>query len=160
MGIRQICETIGNLFSNVRPPFPQLPRTLLVCSMIKRPGLSVIRSVTNITKDLNKLGIPTGPMPDGSMNLTVGFIFANTKEMQRAIKKDMVVQASLAPGSSTIVAQGANGGGPVTVAGTIVNFPPIVGTGKEFLSNKCYEKGCRFYKTLQCRDKYQGDGLY
>ena len=130
MGIKQICDTITNYFNNSVGPFPQLPRALLVCSMIKRPGLSVIRSVTNITKDLNKLGIPTGPMPDGSMNLTVGFIFANTKETQRAIKKDMMIQASLSPGSATIVAQGTNGGGPVTVAGTIVNFPPIVGTGE------------------------------
>ena len=130
MGNKQICDTITNYFNNSVGPFPQLPRSLLVCSMIKRPGLSVIRSVTNITKDLNKLGIPTGPMPDGSMNLTVGFTFANTKEHQRSIKNDMVVQASLAPGGATIVAQGANGGGPVTVAGTIVNFPPIVGTGK------------------------------
>ena len=129
MGIKQICDTIMNYFNNSVSPFPQLPRSLLVCSMIKRPGLSVIRSVVNITKDLNKLGIPTGPMPDGSMNMTVGFTFASTKETQRAIKNDMTVQASFAPGSSTVVAQGANGGGPVTVAGTIVNFPPIVGKG-------------------------------
>ena len=127
MGIKQICDTISNYFNNSVSPFPQLPRALLVCSMIKRPGLSVVRSVTNITKDLNKLGIPTGPMPDGSMNLTVGFTFASTKETQRAIKNDLSIQASLAPGSATIVAQGANAGGPVTVAGTIINFPSILG---------------------------------
>lgn len=64
MGIAQICQTISNYFSRVRTPFPQISRILLVCSMIRRPGLSVIQSVANITKDLNKLGIPTGPMPD------------------------------------------------------------------------------------------------
>ena len=129
MGITQICDTITNYFNNSVSPFPQLPRSLLVCSMMRRPGLSVTRSVTKIVKDLNKLGIPTGPMPDGSMNLTVGFVFANTKETQRSIKDDMSIQASFAPGSSTVVAQGANAGGPMTVAGTIVNFPPIVGKG-------------------------------
>lgn len=123
MGIKQICETITNYFNNTVSPFPQLPRTLLVCSMIKRPGLSVIRSVTNITKDLNKLGIPTGPMPDGSMNLTVGFTFASTKETQRSIKKDMSIQTSITPGSSTVIATGGNAGGPVAVTGTIVNSP-------------------------------------
>lgn len=127
MGIKQICDTITKYFNNSVSPFPQLPRALLVCSMIKRPGLSVIRSVTNIVKDLNKLGIPTGPMPDGSMNLTVAFTFANTKETYRGIKNDMSIQASVTPGESTVVAQGGNAGGPVTVAGTIINFPPIVG---------------------------------
>lgn len=123
MGIKQICETITNYFNNTVSPFPQLPRTLLICSMIKRPGLSVIRSVTNITKDLNKLGIPTGPMPDGSMNLTVGFTFASTKEHQRSIKKDMTIQTSITPGSATVIATGESTGGPVAVAGTIVNAP-------------------------------------
>ena len=129
MGIKQICDTITNYFNNSVSPFPQLPRSLLVCSMMRRPGLSLTRSVTKIVKDLNKLGIPTGPMPDGSMNLTVAFVLANTKETQRSIKEDMSIQASFAPGSSTVVAQGANAGGPMTVAGTIVNFPPIVGKG-------------------------------
>ena len=56
MGIEQICKTIANFFDNIRPPFPQLSRILLVCSMIRRPGLSAIQSVSNIVKDLNKLG--------------------------------------------------------------------------------------------------------
>jgi secreted trypsin-like serine protease len=117
MGIRQICETIGNFFSNVRPPFPQLPRTLLVCSMIKRPGLSTITSVSNIVKDLNKLGIPTGPMPDGSMNLTVGVTFATTKEVYRGFKEDASIQVGVQPGSMMITAFGGNAGGPIVVKG-------------------------------------------
>jgi hypothetical protein len=106
MGIEQICKTISNFFSNVRPPFPQLSRLLLVCSMIRRPGLSVIQSVANITKDLNKLGIPTGSMPDGSANLTIGFTCANTKEIYRALKKDASIQVGFQPGSLNIVGQG------------------------------------------------------
>lgn len=103
MGIEQICKTISNFFNNVRPPFPQLPRLLLVCSMIRRPGLSVIQSVANITKDLNKLGIPTGAMPDGSPNLTIGVSFAITKEHYRAFKKDASVQGGSQPGTMMIM---------------------------------------------------------
>ena len=117
MGIEQICQTIGNFFNNVRPPFPQLSRLLLVCSMIRRPGLSVIQSVANITKDLNKLGIPTGSMPDGSPNLTVAFAFANTKEIYRGIKNDASVQVGIQPASMMLTAFGANGGGPIVVQG-------------------------------------------
>ena len=117
MGIEQICNTITNFFSNIRPPFPQLSRILLVCSMIRRPGLSTIQSVSNIVKDLNKLGIPTGPMPDGSSNLTVAFAFASTKEIYRGIKKDASVQVGFQPGSMMLTAFGGNAGGPVTVQG-------------------------------------------
>ena len=120
MGIRQICDSIGNFLTNVRSAFPQLPRTLLLCSLAKRPGLSAIQSVSNIVKDLNKLGIPTGPMPDGSANLTVAFAFASTKEMYRALKKDASVQVAIQPGTSQIMTEGANAGGPVTSVGTII----------------------------------------
>lgn len=99
LGLEQICNTIKNFFTNVREPFPQLNRILLVCSMVRRPGLSTIQSVSNIVKDLNRLGIPTGPMPDGSANLTVGVIFASTKEHHRAIKKDMSIQVGITPGT-------------------------------------------------------------
>ena len=104
MGIEQICQTISNFFNNVRPPFPQISRILLVCSMIRRPGLSTIQSVSNIVKDLNRLGIPTGPMPDGSANLTVGAFFASTKETYRGIKHDMSIQVGIQPGTLNIQA--------------------------------------------------------
>ncbi len=125
MGIEQICKTISNFFNNVRPPFPQLSRLLLVCSMIRRPGLSVIQSVANITKDLNKLGIPTGAMPDGSANLTLGFTFANTNEIYRAIKKDASIQVGIQPGSMMLTGFGSNAGGPVVIQG--FNTSPSMG---------------------------------
>ena len=124
MSIKQICESITKLFTNALPPFPQLPRILLVCSMIKRQGLSAIRSTSNIVKDLNKLGIPTGPMPDGSPNLTVAFAFASTKENFRALKKDASVQVGVQPGSMMITGFGANAGGPVNIQG--VNTSPSI----------------------------------
>ena len=117
MGIQQICETIKNRLEKVRNPFPQLNRLLLVCSMIRRPGLSVIQSTANIVKDLNKLGIPTGPMPDGSANLTVGVTFANTKEYYRGFKKDASIQVGFQPGSMMVTAYGGNAGGPIVVNG-------------------------------------------
>ena len=127
MSIKQICESITKLFTNALPPFPQLPRILLVCSMIKRQGLSAIRSTSNIVKDLNKLGIPTGPMPDGSPNLTVAFAFASTKENFRALKKDASVQVDVQPGSMMITGFGANAGGPVNIQG--VNTSPSIAVG-------------------------------
>ena len=117
MGIEQICKTISNFFNNVRPPFPQLSRLLLVCSMIRRPGLSVIQSVANITKDLNKIGIPTGKNPDGCENMSLGYSYAYVNEIYRALKKDTSLQVGVAPGSLMITAFGSNAGGPIVVQG-------------------------------------------
>lgn len=127
MSIEQICNSITRMFDNVRPPFPQLSRILLVCSMIRRPGLSTIQSAANIIKDLNSLGIPTGAMPDGSPNLTAAFIFANTKEIYRGIRKDMSIQVGIQPGTMSTIGYGANAGGPVTVVST--NTTPSMGYG-------------------------------
>jgi hypothetical protein len=95
--------------------------------MIRRPGLSTIQSAANIIKDLNSLGIPTGAMPDGSPNLTAAFIFANTKEIYRGIRKDMSIQVGIQPGTMSTIGYGANAGGPVTVVST--NTTPSMGYG-------------------------------
>ena len=109
MGIKQIVQSIKNVFKNTRSPFPTLPGLLIVCSMGKRPGLSAIQSTANVVTDLSKLGIPTGVMPDGSANLTVGFAYANIKEIFRAIAKDLNIQGALLPGSLDVIVGGAGG---------------------------------------------------
>ena len=119
IGIKQICDSIINYVDKRIKPFPQIPRPLLTCSMMKRPGLSVIRSVSNITKDLNKLGIPTGPMPDGSPNLTVAVAYAITKEVFRALKFDAVVQSGTVPGTFEIIYGSTNASNGLTV-GTVL----------------------------------------
>ena len=115
MGIEQICNTINNLFKNERPPFPPLNTLMLVFAMQKKPGLSTIQSVANITKDLNKLGIPTGSMPDGSPNLTIGMLFGVTKEHYRALKNDASIQVGIQPG--TLMVQAGVFPGTNTTAG-------------------------------------------
>jgi hypothetical protein len=107
MGIQQICNSVKNYFKTVRSQYPEMPGLLIVCSMIKRPGLSVMQSTANIVTDLAKLGIPTGVMPDGSPNLTVAFSYANIKEVFRAIKKDLNIQGAAQTGTIN-TAEGAN----------------------------------------------------
>jgi hypothetical protein len=104
MGISQICESIKNYFKTAREPVQQLPRILLACSLIKRPGLSTVVSVANIIKDLNMMGIPTGPNPDGSPNLTVAVTYGIVKEVFRALKLDAVVQVTTGCASLNIQA--------------------------------------------------------
>ena len=110
MGIQQIVQTVKNLFSSIRTPFPIIPGLLISCSMCKRSGLSTIQSTGNITVDLANLGIPTGQMPEGCPNMTVGYTYAQTKEIFRAIKKDMNTQMAFQPGSIMFAVTGAGGG--------------------------------------------------
>lgn len=102
MSIETICDTIKKLFDNARPPFPQLNTVLMACSLIKRPGMSLLTSTANVVADLEKLGIPTGVMPDGSINLSVAQWAAGLKEIQRFIREDMNSQLSIIPGSINI----------------------------------------------------------
>ena len=89
-----------------------------MCSLLKRPGLSTIVSVANIVKDLNMLGIPTGPNPDGSPNLTVASTYAITKEIFRALRLDAVVQVGGGPMTwdiqvGNLKGTNVNSGGPM-----------------------------------------------
>jgi len=121
IGIKSIIKGINKLFDRVRPPAPQISRLLMVCSMMKRPGLSVITSVSNVANALAGLGIPIGTMPDGSTNLTLGFLNEYTSEIFRALKFDASVQVGIQPGTMSSVGVGSNAGGPMTVISNIIN---------------------------------------
>jgi hypothetical protein len=58
--------------------------------------------VANVTKELNKLGIPTGAMPDGSANLTIGVVYGIFDEAYRAHKNDASIQGGIVPGTLMI----------------------------------------------------------
>ena len=122
MGIRQICNTIKNYFNKTRTAFPSLSGLLIACSMCKRPGLSTIQSTANIVVDLAKLGIPTGTMPEGCPNMSVGVTYAQTKEIFRAIRKDASGQIAFMPGSINFAITGSVIGG---ATGTNVNTGKI-----------------------------------
>ena len=121
MGIQQICQSIKNLFNRIRTPFPQLPRLPLVCSLVKRPGLSTIYSTGNVAKDFGTLGIPTGQMPEGCENATIGFTYAIISEAFRALKEDASIQGGLIPNSMSVTAYGSNEGGPMVLKGMTVD---------------------------------------
>lgn len=127
MTIAKICDAIKTLFTVNKKPVQLMSNALLLCSALKRPGLSTILSVANIVKDLEKLGIPTGPMPDGSPNLTVAMTYAIVNEVYRAMREDAVTQSVIGPGSLRITVTGANAGGPFTAVGTNVDVGSSIG---------------------------------
>ena len=126
MNVTQICNSIIALFKKKIPPMPQLPRSLVVSSSVKKEGLSTIKSTSNVVTELNKLEYLQIKC-HGSPNLTIAFIQAITEERNRSLKFDASFQVGIQPGSMMLTAFGANGGGPITVQG--VNTSTGIGSG-------------------------------
>lgn len=128
IGVDQITSAIRNLFTNtLRKPAVQVPAIIMICSLMKRPGLSSIISLGNICKNLSDEGIPTEKLPDGTPNLMTKFANAVTKEIYRALKEDANIQIALPSGALNIQTTGGNAGGPVISTGT--NLMPGKGIG-------------------------------
>lgn len=123
MKISNILDAIRNALGALRPPANVLPTILLICSLIKRPGLSTIVSTANIIKMLAEKGINTGEYEDGTMNYTNVLVSSIVTEIYRALRYDANVQICIKPGEIMFNGTGANGGGPVNVTGVNVNIP-------------------------------------
>ena len=125
MSIDTIADKIKSLINTARKPFPLFPAIIMICSCIKRPGLSSILSIANIIASNAKIGIPTGKNPDGSPNLINAFVGNVVEEVVRAIQNDMMVQVAFKPGD--IVISGT--AGDKQVIGMNVNTPRTQGGG-------------------------------
>ena len=122
MTISEIANQIKNLFDVSRQPAPEIPGMLMAIGCAQKPGLSSKVSVGNIVKTLDKHEIPTSPLPDGTENKTVQVVLAIVNEVYRALREDANIQVAHYPGAITIMAAGANLGGPVVSQGVNINF--------------------------------------
>lgn len=69
MNIESITNKINKVIEGVRAPLATIPALLLVCSAIKRPGLSAMLIASNIIRRQAEAGAPFGPADDGSSNI-------------------------------------------------------------------------------------------
>lgn len=127
IGFTQISQSFKNLFSGLRSPATVIPSIIMLCAMVRRPGLSCMVSTSNVLQDIAKRGCPTEPLPDGSPNLMNELVASMVCEIFRAIKEDSNIQIAIAPGALTINATGGNAGGPVNVTGTNISAAGGVG---------------------------------
>jgi hypothetical protein len=121
MKVGKIINKINSFFQAVDAQLTRvipMPAIFLLCAAFSRQGLSPLRSLSNVCKELEAAGIPTGPNPDGSPNLIVLASYAILKEVYRAQTEDAVVQGGIQPGEMMILSQGANSGGPVVSTGS------------------------------------------
>lgn len=124
MNIKGITKSIKTaLETRFRTPASSISNVILLCGLMKRPGLSVIMSLTKIAELLQLKGIPTGPAPDGSPNLILMHDYILINEIYRAIKEDIKIDVVFKPGSIMFQGTGASPTGPVVVNGTNINIP-------------------------------------
>jgi len=83
---------ILNLISSLAPPGSKIPKVLLLLSNFL-PGTSPSRASINTIEELQKLGIPTGTLPDGSPNLMLLFNLASNKATKKESAQNGKIQA-------------------------------------------------------------------
>lgn len=79
-----LLKTIGQL---IPKPQPEIPLPLLALAG-QLPGISAVEMTMEMIQSLQKLGLPTGPLPDGSPNLMLQSNLASFKSIVSNITKD------------------------------------------------------------------------
>lgn len=123
MSIDSICNQLNNLIDKARAPLATIPSILLICSAIKRPGLSSMLIASKIIRRAAEKGIPTGAAADGSANLSTIMEAIRVEEMVNAIKMDSRVQTGIPIGGISVMVTGSNAGGALVAKGFNVNMP-------------------------------------
>jgi len=75
-------QTILKLLMGLAPPGSEIPAPLLLLTKFL-PGTSAERSSINTIQELQKLGVPTGVLPDGSPNLMLFYNLATHKGAEK-----------------------------------------------------------------------------
>ena len=83
---------ILNLISSLAPPGSKIPKVLLLLANFL-PGTSASRASINTIEELQKLGIPTGTLPDGSPNLMLLFNLASNKGTKKESAQNGKIQS-------------------------------------------------------------------
>ena len=128
MDISSIVQNITSFIQNkLSIPLIPIPPIMLICSKLKRPGLSPMLIASRVISRQSDFGATVGVNIDGSPNMMNQLIYVMTDEIVNAIKMESKVEMAIAPGAIMTTGTGANSGGPVVVTST--NVQPIGGSG-------------------------------
>jgi hypothetical protein len=98
------CKSIINdlqaLLSQIQSKTQQLPLPLLLATKLRK-GYSKTGAFLNVISEFEKLGLPTGPMPDGSPNLTLISVKAIIDGIDKEITENSRVDIGIGPLSVT-----------------------------------------------------------
>lgn len=123
MGIDSICNAISSAIEKARAPIATIPAILLICSAIKRPGLSAMVIASRIIQRQAEAGASFGAAADGTANVSEAMERIRVEEMVKALKMESRIQGATPIGGIQVIATGANAGGPVVCNGFNINMP-------------------------------------
>ena len=87
--IDKICSTINQIIEKLTIPFAYIPPEILVCSAIRRPGLSAIAIVSNIISRKSEAGAHVGLSADGTPNVEEAVERIRIEEIVKGIKNSI-----------------------------------------------------------------------
>jgi len=102
---KSVVDEILNLL-NLAIPGGSRPPTFALASAGLLPGSSPTRAMANVTENIQKLGLPTGALPDGSPNVALPAIFQQIKGQKDEQLENGVVHTWCAPVAVGLVATG------------------------------------------------------
>lgn len=102
---KSVVDEILNLL-NLALPGGSRPPTFALAGASLLPGFSPTRAMANVTENLQKLGLPTGDMPDGSPNLALPAMFQQIKGANDEKLSNSVSHTWCAPVAVGLVATG------------------------------------------------------
>lgn len=100
-----------------------------ILSQKVRPGLNSEVLANSIISRFKEIGIPNGPLVNGSQNVMEAFVVVLCEEFIEAVQNDMRVDVGIFPGG-TVNANGANAGGPVASVGATITVQEGVGIAR------------------------------
>jgi hypothetical protein len=110
-----LAKFISFLFKENKISLPKLSLFEILLSKT-RDGLDSDEISESIISQFNYIGLPTGPLDDGTQNVMEEYTKIVVENIVDSIQNDMNVQVAIEPGLP-ITANGANSGGPVVVVG-------------------------------------------
>lgn len=124
INVKSISQTLKSVIeAAIKKPAQGIANIILLCGLMKRPGLSTILSVINIAQKMSEKNLPTEPNADGTPNQMLIYSSIIVEEIYRALREDAKISIVIAPGDISVKAEGVSPSGPVTVIGTNLNIP-------------------------------------
>lgn len=129
MALNNIIQSLSSFIQNkLSIPLIPISAIMLVCSTIKRPGLSPMLITSRIIDRVgSEVGAPIGVNIDGSPNMMNQMFFVIVDEMVNALKLDGKVEIGIPPGGIISAGTGVATAGLVSV--TTTNVGAVGGSG-------------------------------
>ena len=121
MNIDNLTTLINSALDAARRPLTIVAGYMIYATAVQRPGISVVKTSSEIISDNQPLGINTGQMPDGTDNVVNQFVQNLVEKVVDALKDEAKVECVIPTGSIIVQASGANAGGPIEAVGTNTN---------------------------------------